>query len=224
MASPTSISLRLPVAARPLRRLSHWLFERFARTVMWVYCPLDVRGVEHLPPFPFLVCANHCSHLDSIVLMSGSGQAFHRFGMLAAKDYFFRNQIVARCFSLLVNLIPLERSSTTASFNETILLCRQFLDGGGGALILFPEGTRSRTGEIGEFKRGPGVFAAKLGLPIVPAYISGTGAAMPRGYFFPKPGRVRLRFAPAVVPQPGCSPVDLMAETHRRIAALMKDC
>ncbi len=205
-----------------MQRTSHWLFERFAKGVLRVYCPLAVQGAERLPPFPFLICANHCSHLDSVVLMCGAGRPFRHFGLLAAKDYFFRNQAVEGGFSLLVNLIPIDRTADTASFHETIGRCRQFLDAANGALILYPEGTRSRSGEMGEFKRGPGVLAAKLSVPIVPAHITGTAAVMPRGALFPKPGRLTVRFAAPVMPSAGCSPGDLMAETQRRIAA-MKD-
>jgi 1-acyl-sn-glycerol-3-phosphate acyltransferase len=59
-------------------------------------------------------------------------------------------------------------------------------------LVIFPEGTRSITGEIDRFKLGVGLVLAGTPSPVVPCYLHGTSAAWPKGAWFPKPQRVQL--------------------------------
>lgn len=193
---PSVIVQRPPVYAA----FSHRLFQWFARSVFRFYCPLRVTGRENLPVMPFIFCSNHASHMDSIALMTATGYPFHRFGMLAASDYFFRNAVMYRWFSGMVQLIPINRAPGGASLNRTISLCRGFLDGRERSLILFPEGTRSVSGEMGPFRRGISLISSELGLPVVPAFIHGSGAAMPKGRFFPAPGRVSVRIGKPILP------------------------
>jgi 1-acyl-sn-glycerol-3-phosphate acyltransferase len=208
----------IPVHARFTRPI----FETFCRSVLLFYCPLSVEGREHLPELPFIICGNHNSHMDSVVLIVAARHSFDRFGMIAASDYFFRNAFAFHSFSALVNLIPLDRSSSAESFHHALEVCRGFVSQARG-LILFPEGTRSRDGVVGPFKRGAAHFACALGLPIVPARIEGTRHALPAGAFFPRPGRVRVRFGLPIHPPA----VDdrrareaMLAETRRRILSM----
>ena len=176
------------------------VFEGFARLVFKYYCPLEVVGRNNLPEGSFILCSNHASHMDSIALMAASSRRFDQFGLLAASDYFFRNPLVYRCFSSIVNLIPISRTPGAESLHNTIALCHRFVETGTRHLIVFPEGTRSRTGSIGPFKPGVGRLSAELGLPIVPAYIHGTGDAMPKGRFFPTHKRVAVRIGAPIYP------------------------
>lgn len=188
--------LRQPEAAV----LTRPLFQLFAHSVFRVWCPLSVEGVENLPSQPFILCSNHNSHMDSAALIEASGLAFHCFAMLAARDYFFRSVRVLHSFGAMVELIPVDRSPGPKDFEKTIALCRRFMEDPSHRLILFPEGTRSRTGEIGAFKGGAALFAYKLALPVVPAYIHGTRAALPVGSFFPRPHHVRITFGQPIHP------------------------
>jgi 1-acyl-sn-glycerol-3-phosphate acyltransferase len=207
-------------------RLTRPLFEAFARLVFHVYCPLTVEGREHLPPMPFLFCSNHASHMDSIALMTASRYGFRHFGLLAADDYFFRNRAVYRCFACLVKLILISRKPNPAALHGTIEECREFLNGGQRSLILFPEGTRSVDGQIAVFKRGAGMLAVKLKLPLVPAYIEGSREAMPKGRFFPVPRPVTIRIGEPIYPEePAAAPQtqyydSLVVEARKRIDAM----
>jgi 1-acyl-sn-glycerol-3-phosphate acyltransferase/long-chain acyl-CoA synthetase len=199
------------------------LFELFARSVFRLWCPLRIEGREHLPPLPFIICGNHNSHMDSVALLAASGYRFDRFAMLAATDYFYRNALVFRWFAGMVRLLPLPRSASPAALRRTVSLCRGFIEDGSHGLILFPEGTRSRTGVMGPFRRGASFLAARLGVPVVPAHIEGTGGALPVGGFLPRPRQVCVRFAPPVFPGDARSPSGrdrLLSEMRDRICSL----
>jgi 1-acyl-sn-glycerol-3-phosphate acyltransferase len=187
---------RKPFYTKYTRRL----FEAFARLVFRFYCPLEVSGSGNLPTGPFILCSNHASHMDSIALMAASSHGFDRFGLLAASDYFFRSPLVYRCFSSMVNLIPIGRTRGAESFHHTLTLCRHFIEPEGRILIVFPEGTRSPNGAIGPFKPGVGILSDRLGIPVVPAYIHGTREAMPKGRLFPAHRRVVVRIGVPIYP------------------------
>jgi 1-acyl-sn-glycerol-3-phosphate acyltransferase len=70
---------------------------------------------------------------------------------------------------------------------------------GGRPVLLFPEGTRSRSGRLGPFKRGAFHLAISAGVPVVPVAVSGSGRVLPPGSMFRiRPGAVRVRFAPPI--------------------------
>jgi long-chain acyl-CoA synthetase len=130
--------------------------------------------------------------MDSAALMYAGGEDFDRYGMVAAKDYFFDNQKRNSFLSKLMNLIPADRGARRASIVKLMVACREFTRHENRSLIIYPEGTRSKTGEIAPMKKGPAMIAATLGLPIVPVYIKGTHHAYPKGGRIIKPARIRV--------------------------------
>ena len=73
-------------------------------------------------------------------------------------------------------------------------MCDDFLQRTHGNLILYPEGTRSSSGEMQAFKKGAGLFAVALGVPVVPAYIEGAHKILAKGQNVPRLGAVTVRF------------------------------
>jgi 1-acyl-sn-glycerol-3-phosphate acyltransferase len=203
--------------------LSRRGFEWFARAAFRWYCHLQVTGRETLPPMPFILCSNHASHMDAIVLMAATGQPFTRFGLLAASDYFFTNPIVHRGFSSLVQLIPIERRGGGSGLARTIALCRDFLQPGGRGLVMFPEGTRSVSGEIGRFKRGVALMATELAVPIVPAYIHGSASLMPKGRLFPVPGRLTVHLGAPIAARREDNSDEILDLVEARVRALQRE-
>ena len=169
-------------------------FEGFCQVFFTFYCPLRVEGREHLPDGPFLLCSNHSSHADSAALMTATGRRFHGFAMLGASDYFIDSRKLRWLVGPGMNLIPIARQPGPKSLTSCLAICRQFLEETGGILILYPEGTRSRDGRMGNFKSGAGLFATELGVPLVPAHVEGTHHVLPKGRSIPHPGRVKVRF------------------------------
>jgi len=89
----------------------------------------------------------------------------------------------------------------------------------GEPVLIFPEGTRSRTGQIQDFKPGIGLIAAESGVPIVPVYIQGAFRAMPPGAPFPRPLSIVVSFGPVIeVDAPDSSAQGSRDELYRRIA------
>lgn len=188
-----------PVLGRIIKRA----FDFYCRMLFTLYCPLTVKGKENIPNGSFLFCSNHNSHMDSAVLMTAAGTGFRSFGLIAAKDYFFDNPQRKYFLNLLMNLIPIDRKSGSnrQAMIEYLLACKEFARKGGRSLIIYPEGTRSRTGEMGKFKKGPAMISAEVGLPIVPAFITGSFASWPKGRFLMRPGRVSVTIGKPIYPE-----------------------
>ena len=178
----------------------HKCFELFCRGLFNLWCPAKVEGRENLPSAPFIFCSNHCSHMDSAALMYGGGEDFDHYGMVAAKDYFFDNESRNNFLSRLMNLIPADRAASRESIVKLMVACREFSAHKNRCLIIYPEGTRSQTGEMTPMKKGAAMIATELGLPIVPVYINGTYRAYPKGGKFIKPTRIRIYIAEAIDP------------------------
>jgi long-chain acyl-CoA synthetase len=158
---------------------------------------LEWRGEENIPRGPrFIVAANHASHLDSLAVILAMGPRAERLRAVVAKDYFFRSRLSSWFFGRLLRAIPFDRHE---NFLEGLELCRRALEQD-HPLLIFPEGTRSVTGELQPFKLGVGVLARGLGVPIVPAFIDGAFDAMPKGRSIPRPGRIRVVFGPPIDP------------------------
>ncbi len=181
-------------------RLSHAAFEGFCRVALSLYCPLSVFGRELLPPPPFLLCANHCSHMDTPALMTAAGGGFRKYAMIAARDYFFSGKAPNPLrYRRLMFLIPVDRQASRRSLRLMFSECAPHLKAG-RSLIIYPEGTRSRGGEMGEMKRGGAVLSLELNLPVVPAYVCGTFRRLPKGAMFPRPGKISVQFGEPLHP------------------------
>lgn len=122
--------------------------------------------------------------------MIATGLPFSSCGLLAAQDYFFRNPLWLRLLAPALHLIPVSRRPRPHEFQSLIDACGAFLSVGGRALIAYPEGTRSSAAGLSTFKRGTGVLALRLGLPVLPVFVSGTDAVLPKQRIIPRPGRV----------------------------------
>ena len=125
----------------------------------------------------FIVAANHSSHLDMGLTKMALGEAGKDMVVLAAADYFFDTKYKRAVMENFTNLVPMER---TGSLRQSLRHASSFLDRGYNALI-FPEGTRSVTGEMAEFKPIIGYLALHTSVGILPVYLHGTYDAMPKG-------------------------------------------
>ena len=166
------------------------------RAYLRLFHRLEVRGREHLPPPPFVVVGNHASHLDALTVVTALPLPLaHRAFAMAAGDTFFTSVFASAFAAYAVNALPVWRGSTTG---EDIAAWRARLEEDGAVLILFPEGTRSRTGVMGRFRPGIGALVAGRPLPVVPCFLQGAHAAWPPDHRWPRPGKLLLSFGPAL--------------------------
>lgn len=198
---------------------SFWLFRFFFTIFCWFlfkfFARLKVEHKDRLPEGPFIIAANHSSHVDTPALMRAIGRPFSHFAGVAAKDYFFEGKRLARLSMRLMNIIPLDRNCSLRNMGDTTSLCKAFIAQKRGVIIMYPEGTRSQDGTMKEFKLGVAALAAQLQIPIVPAYIDGADRVLPKKVLIPKPTRLSVAFA---------KPIDVAAmtgETSNDKAALM---
>ncbi|MFB3141362.1 MAG: AMP-binding protein [Acidobacteriota bacterium] len=184
--------------------IDRWLLgscHRVLKLLYQKYFHLKVYNQEHLPAAgPYIIAANHSSPLDGGAMISAVSEALgpqeaQRMHILGARDYFFDTALKSWFFSTFLNLVPVEREETSLA---GLRMVKSILSGGESVLI-FPEGTRSRTGQLQEFKPGVGLIAQELGVPVVPAYIQGTHRAMPVGKTFPRRRGIEVFFAPAIL-------------------------
>jgi 1-acyl-sn-glycerol-3-phosphate acyltransferase len=161
------------------------------RGLLRVYNRFEIVGDENLRTNRSLVIvANHCSHLDTLCLLAALPlRKLHRAFPVAASDYFFQRVPRLWTAAVLVNAMPFGRHSRT---RRSLTICSELLANPGTILIIFPEGTRSTTGKINEFKSGIGALVAGRDIPVVPCFIDGSFRAWPKGRRIPWPTKVRL--------------------------------
>jgi 1-acyl-sn-glycerol-3-phosphate acyltransferase len=191
---------RLRSAARedglvPMAVRSAWWW--LLRCQFAVWNRLAVRGRENLPrSFPFVLVANHTSHLDALVLTAALPW-WLRAGTapLAAGDVFFESPFRGLFAATLLGALPVwRRKHTGRAFQE---LRNRLLEGRCG-YVLFPEGARSRDGQMLAFKPGVGMLLAGTSVPVVPCYLDGCFEAFPAGTRVPRRTRITIHVGPAL--------------------------
>ena len=140
----------------------------------------QIEGLENVPEKgPFLLASNHLSYLDPPALGCRLPRNLHYF----ARDSLFKG--VLGMFIRSLNSIPVNRSQLDlATFRRLLNVLRD-----GHPLLVFPEGTRSEDGRLGEGKKGVGMLVAKSQVPVLPARVIGSYEIMRKGKSFPRIGR-----------------------------------
>src|SRR6267378_5617263 len=174
--------------------ISCFLWRLITRLYLAVAHRLEIRGRENLPKrAPFVLVANHASHLDAIILggmlpLRFVGSVFP----IAAGDTFFTKRSSSIFATACMNALPIWRKNCGAHSLQDL---RERLLKGACVYILFPEGTRTRTGEMTNFKPGLGRLVAQTNVPIVPCYLRGTFDALPPSGSVPRWKKITVSIA-----------------------------
>jgi long-chain acyl-CoA synthetase len=177
----------LPVP-QPLAMAGRAAISFFQKTLYGVVFDLEVSGAANIPSHaPFLVAANHSSHLDVGLVKIALGEEGKKLASLAARDYFFDNPWKRAWFGNFTNLVPIERRGSLKESLQTAVRTLEY----GYHLLIFPEGTRSPDGTLQEFKPAIAYLSFAAGADILPVHLSGTHEAMPKGAFAPDPRKNR---------------------------------
>jgi long-chain acyl-CoA synthetase len=156
---------------------------------------VQVTGKTFIPQNQnFIVVANHASHLDMGLVKVVLGEQGKRLTALAARDYFFDTPLKRAYFENFTNLIPMDRHG---SLRESLRLAGEALKQGYN-LLIFPEGTRSPTGELLEFKPTVGYLALTYRVDVLPVCLEGTYEALPKGAVIPKGKKLKVSIGPAL--------------------------
>lgn len=152
---------------------------------------LEIHGRQNLQcPPPFVIVANHCSHLDALVLASPlPWQLRDRVFPIAAGDTFFETRRATFFATIAMNALPLWRKKVGAHALDDL---RRRLIEDQCIYVLFPEGTRSRDGQLQKFRAGIGMLIAETNVPVIPCYLTGTFAALPPYRTLPHPAKITM--------------------------------
>lgn len=174
--------------ARAYRRLARrWDVDKHVRQ----FCqPMTIEGRENLAGVdnPLLIISNHSSHFDTVIILSAlPSKIWDRTAIVAAADRMYRERVKGMLHSLRYNAFPITRGG-----GREALAHSQWLLHNGWSLLIYPEGTRSRTGQLGPFHGGPAILALGQHVPVLPLYIKGARDILP-------PGSPRSSAAPVLV-------------------------
>jgi long-chain acyl-CoA synthetase len=180
----------LSLGSKLLQIIGQALVWIIGKSVLHTWFQLRAEGVENLPNTAVMLVANHSSHLDGPAVIASVNRYMGQVYSLAAKDYFFNTPTKAKICQHVLDMIAFQRRGSSV---DCIKACQEVI-ADNKMILIFPEGTRSVTGELQPFKMGTGFLAMQLNIPIVPVYIQGSFEAFPKGARRPTRHPIRVKF------------------------------
>ncbi|MGH9255826.1 MAG: lysophospholipid acyltransferase family protein [Vicinamibacterales bacterium] len=177
-----------------------------------------VSGREHVPASAVVFCSNHESNVDPPVLF----RALHPYLHVLYKAELHKFPIMGTVLDV-GGFVPIDRGNREKAM-ASLARGAQSLRAGNSFLI-FPEGTRSRTGQLLPFKKGGFIMAIEAQVPIVPVAVQGGRAAMRKGSVFVRPVHVSVRIG-RPIPTAGLTAADreqLIAHVRQEIEGLLRE-
>jgi len=159
----------------------------------------EIEGQEWVEELdrPHLLVANHVSHADTPLLLHALSQhTRERTVVAAAEDYFYERRWLGYLMGIWLNTFPFSRTGGA----QAVLSSSSQLLKAGWNLLMFPEGTRSRDGSMGDFKPGIGHLAVQNRTPVIPMHVHGSHRVMPKGRRIPLPAPVKIRIGRPLTP------------------------
>ncbi len=186
------LDVKLPVAW-PTQNI----IKSASKYVLMMVFRFRAEGVENIPDGPCIIAPNHQSFLDGLFVASFLGRRFLKGTYFYAKKKHVNNaflRFLARTNNVIV--MDMERN-----LNDSIHMMAAAIQKG-KKVIIFPEGTRSSDGRLGEFKKTFAILSMELNVPVIPVAINGAYRALPAGSKFPRFGaKVTVQFLPPVYPE-----------------------
>jgi 1-acyl-sn-glycerol-3-phosphate acyltransferase len=186
-----------------------WRCQVFWSTFTWF--PVRYFGRNNIPlSGPVMLVSNHQSHLDPPLV----GCAIPRQPYYMARKTLFTNPVLGRFFAS-IHAFPIDLGGVgVGGIKECLRLLKS-----GEMVVIFPEGTRSPTGEIRPFRAGFTALATRTKATIVPAAIEGSFDAWPKNKSYPTPRQVYVRYGEPITPEEvgKLDDADLLQEVERRV-------
>ncbi|MCK5579721.1 MAG: AMP-binding protein [Candidatus Omnitrophica bacterium] len=187
---PDNMMKKIDLSPGCLAKMWTLMVSGFLRILFQTVWQMKIVGVENIPKKgPFLLCPNHGSYLDGFLVAAAMSRPLRKdlffIGYRAYFEVFFVRNIIK-----FIRVIPVDPAThLVEAMQASAYVLRE-----GKAVCIFPEGERSIDGEVKEFKKGVGILAQELGVPLVPVYIDGSYEAWPRTKKFPRPYPVEITF------------------------------
>jgi len=173
------------------------LFKNFFKVALKSYFRVKSEGVENIPNGPFIIAANHQSFLDGAFVAIFLKRRLMKNTYFYAKEKHVRRPLLkfmAQRHNIIIMDINRDLKQSLQKMAEVLRKGRN--------LIIFPEGTRSKDGQLGNFKKTFAILSRELNVPVVPVSIKGAYEALPRGSKFPRPFKsIRIKFHKPVFPE-----------------------
>lgn len=181
--SPSSFKKRERPARIRKKYLSDYSLFNACRQLMTYFYNINVQNDDLLPQEGgYIICANHVTNFDYLFITTKfRKERFMTFCCMAKKELLKKNPLnllIAR----IAGMIPVDRDGNASMSMKAAK--EKLLENWG--VLIHPEGTRSRNGEMGQFKFGAAFLALESGVPIVPAYIRGGYEVFPAGRRLPR--------------------------------------
>jgi long-chain acyl-CoA synthetase len=183
-------NLKLPMAS-----FTHTLYEGMFKMFFKTYNRMTIKGTENIPANgPFILAPNHQSYLDAPIAMAGVPKNQINDIYFYATEEHVQGKFL-RFMANRHNIILMENRNLKNSILKLSKVLRQ-----GKSIMIFPEGTRTFSGEMGDFKKTFAILAKELNVPIIPVRITGAYRMLKRGTRFIQPCHIQVEYLPEVMP------------------------
>lgn len=201
----------------PHMALTGILFTRLCKRIYRIAFKCEAHGLQNIPlSGPFILAPNHQSFLDAPLVVAHLSNATLRRTYFYAKRDHVRGPIM-RWLAGNHNVVIMDMRT----LKESIRALGQILADGHN-LVIFPEGTRTRTGQVGDFKKTFAILAKELNVPVVPVVIEGAYEAWPRHRSLPRRHPVKVSYLPALQPAASDTYETLAERVRQSIADAMQ--
>lgn len=190
---------------------------RFVRGVFRAFFRFEGKGMENIPEGPCFLAPNHETKLDAFLVLSYlDHETLKNTFSYAKKDHV--DSWVRRYLASHSNVIVMDlKKDLKHSIQKMAEVVKQ-----GKKILIFPEGTRTLTGEMGKFKKTYAILSTELNIPVVPVVVSGAYEAMSSGAKKIKRGaKITIEYLPAIHPE-GMKPEELNELVKERIVEAKK--
>jgi long-chain acyl-CoA synthetase len=201
---------------------------------VWIMGRPRISGREHLKGLsgPALFVSNHIVMVDQSLIQSALPARFrHRLAIAMDGEKlrgwrhpeegtpFFRRLLGLIEYALVVSLFNVFSLPLKTGFRRSFRYAGEVMDEGYSVLV-FPEGERTKDGNMGRFREGAGLLAAELGTSVVPIKIEGLFEMKAQGRYFARPGELRVKVGEPVRYSSCEDPAFITRDLERRVSEL----
>ena len=202
----------------PSRNILSTFIAKLSHLLLKIYNRLSIKGKNNIPANgPVIFAPNHQSFIDGPIITTGMSDK------VLSNSYFYATEnhvkgSFRKWFARNNNIILMERGNLRNSILKLAEVLKQ-----GKNIVIFPEGARTKTGDMGTFKKTYAILSKELNVPIVPVCITGAYDALPRGQHFIAPKKIEVNFLSPIQPSENQSYEDISDQVKQAIYDAMEN-